>query len=173
VRPSCSPPWSFQRSAKWSSDFLGVKVTTAVRARDDNLRAAFAAQKGELELCSHLLCGQQEIATQLLEAAWARTATIWRGPVTADLNDYVLCVLVQLVRARENWMDPQPPSVSGARSLTSLPLDSRVAVVLHEFAGMPLDKIGAITGRPPQSVEADIRAGETTLARAAPPGGKT
>jgi len=149
---------------------VGVKVTTAVRQREDELRAAFETQKGEVELCSHLLCGRQEVAAELLEAAWARTATLWRGPVTPDLRDYVLCVLVQLVRARESWMDPETEAEPGIRSLTTLPIDSRVTVVLHEFAGLSFARIAALTDRPVPLVQADVQAAETALARVAPPG---
>lgn len=149
---------------------VGVKVTAAVRQREDELRAAFEAQKGDLELCSHLLCGRQEIATELLEAAWARTATLWRGPATPELHDYLLCVLVQLVRARESWLDPEPGSEPAIRSLTALPIDIRVTVVLHEFAGLSFARIATLTDRPVPLVEADVQAAETTFARVAPPG---
>jgi hypothetical protein len=149
---------------------VGVKVSTAVRRREESLREAFEVQKAELELCSQLLCGGPEAAGQLLEAAWARTATIWRGPVTAALYDHVLCVLVELARAREIWMDPEPESIRSGRTLRALPFDLRVAIVLHEFGGLPLARIGALTGRSMESVEGDVRAAEATLARAALPG---
>jgi hypothetical protein len=149
---------------------VGVKVTAAVRQREEELHDAFETQKGDFELYSQLLCGQQEDAAQLLGAAWSRTVTAWRGPVTPDLRYYVLCVLVQLVKAREKWVDPGPVASAGASALAALPLDRRVVIVLHDFAGLPLARIGAMTGRSVQSVENDIRTAEETLKRPVSPG---
>lgn len=149
---------------------VGVKVTTAVRGREEEFREAFESHKGDLELYSQLLCGQQEVAAQLLEAAWARTVTVWRGPVTTDVQNYVLCVLVQLVKAQEKWGIRGEEKVVGAIALNALPLDRRVAIVLHEFAGLPFARIGALTGRSVDSVEADVRLAEEALASPTAPG---
>lgn len=143
---------------------VGVKITTAVRGRHEALKDAFDAEVGELHLYSLLLLGEPATAAMLLEAAMARTASAWRGPVTPDVRDYIICVLVQLVSAQERWREAAPES--GAQGLMALPLQLRVAVVLHEFATLPIARIGEMTGRSPELVHSDLRTAEAWLAHA-------
>ncbi len=59
----------------------GVKITAGLRDRQEELRQAFEQHKGELQLCTQLLCNDPGVAARLLETAWARVAAKWRGPV--------------------------------------------------------------------------------------------
>jgi len=146
---------------------VGVRVRAGVREHELELRRAFEAQKGDVELCAHLLCGPPEAAARLVEAAWARTVVDWRGSVTPGLRTYVLCVLVQLVSAHLRWVDGQSGQVDTATGpMASLPHRQRVAVVMHEFAGLPVAQIASMTERSVEELRADIAAAENVMARA-------
>ncbi|MFE7629037.1 hypothetical protein [Kocuria sp. NPDC057446] len=58
----------------------GVKISAALRDREEELGKAFDSQKGDLELYAQLLCEDLSLSAELLEASWAKTAATWRGP---------------------------------------------------------------------------------------------
>ena len=141
----------------------GVKVSAALRDREQDLQTAFLSQRGDLGLYTQLMCDDPALAGQLLEAAWARTAAVWRGPVTADLRTYVLCEFVRLLTTNARWRvagasrarapgEPTPPQ----SALSALPMPARISVVLREFADVPLAQIASLTGRPLAEVVSEL-----------------
>ncbi len=134
---------------------VGLKVTAATRSRDEELRHAFDEQKGQLSLCARLLCDDPEVSARLLEAAWSRAVVLWRGPVDPYLRLLVVCLLVELSLAHDRW---DPPATRPG-PLGSLDTAQRVAVVLHDFAGLSFAEIAAIAGSTPEDAVAALRAG--------------
>lgn len=150
----------------------GVKVVAAVQSREEELRQAFRAQKGDLELSTQLLCDEPVLAARLLESAWSKAATGWRGPVTPDLRIYVLCLFVHLLTAETRWGQAQLKVGTGNESLlSSLSLNERIAVVLLEFANLSPAEIARLTGRSPAQLEADLHTAEVVLGRLSAQGG--
>jgi hypothetical protein len=139
---------------------VGLKVTTATRSREEDLRRAFEEQKGQLSLCARLLCDDPEVSTELLEAAWSRAVVLWRGPVDPYLRLLVVCLLVELSVAHDRW-EPAPGPRSGP--LGSLDAAQRVAVVLHDFAGLSVAEIAAVAGSSPEDAAAALRAGAVAV----------
>jgi len=150
---------------------MGVRVSTALRDRDGELQLAFTQQRGDLGLYTQLMCDDPALASRLLEAAWARTAAAWRGPVTPDLRSYVLCEFVQLLSKQSRWnSSPGDPTSAGARAepataLSELPPAARIAVVLREFAGLPVAQIASMTNQPINAVATSLRSADERLAR--------
>jgi hypothetical protein len=136
---------------------VGLKVTAATRSRQEDLRQAFEEQKGQLSLCARLLCDDPEVSSRLLEAAWSRAVVVWRGPVDPYLRILVVCLLVELSLAQGRWGPPDPAPPAGP--LGSLDALQRVAVVLHDFAGLSFAEIAAIAGSTPEDAAAALRAG--------------
>lgn len=146
----------------------GVRVVAANTNRQEELRKALEVQRGDLELCAQLLCDDATAAAALLEAAWARTTAVWRGPVTAELRTYVLCVLVHLVRAHARWVGPLPaPPTARIGPLAELEWDARVTVVLRDFAGLGISDIALLLERSAADVDIDVQRAEAVLAGAA------
>jgi hypothetical protein len=148
----------------------GVRISAGLQDREQELYKAFDSQRGDLGLYTQLLCDDPIVATQLLEAAWARTAAAWRGPVTPELRIYVLCVFVHLLASHLRWAPVQPgagPGSAGTSSkpLASLAVSARIVVVLKEFAELPLGQIAAVTERPLAEVAQDLQTAEAVLAR--------
>ena len=152
---------------------VGVRVRTAARSREEELREIFAAQRADFELCAHLLCEDSAAATELLEAAWADTTRNWRGPTGPELRVYVLCVLVELVRAYGRWVEESPAQEPARARLRSLSFAERVAVVLHDFARLPTSQIALVTGESAQDVQVHLRNGQAVLDGTRSAGGVT
>lgn len=147
----------------------GVKISAALQDREQELVRAFTAQKGELGLYTQLLCNDPSVASRLLEAAWAKTAAQWRGPVTPQLRGHVLCVFVHLLESHDRWTaqrdGPAPVSpAASATPLSALALPQRTVVVLREFAELSLAEVAAIVERPLEAVTADYRDAQVVLA---------
>ncbi|KGJ72629.1 hypothetical protein GY21_14045 [Cryobacterium roopkundense] len=147
----------------------GVKIMAAVHDREEDLRAAFAKQRGDLGLYTQLMCDDPAVAARLLEAAWEKTASLWRGPVTDDLRTFVLCEFVELLTAHSRWTPSDDPDGTRAAPnvsapLASLPLAERVVVVLREFAGLPLAQIATLTERPLDDISKDLRSARRRVA---------
>ncbi|GAA1121334.1 hypothetical protein GCM10009582_18180 [Arthrobacter flavus] len=137
----------------------GYRMAAAVSSREEALRDEFDRQRADLELCAQLFCDDPAIALRLLEASWAKTATVWKGPVTPDIRTFVICQLVELVDLHlrhAGWI--RAPSAGGSL-LTALDRAERTAVVLHDFAGLSPTQIARITNRPVNRVRADLRTG--------------
>jgi DNA-directed RNA polymerase specialized sigma24 family protein len=150
----------------------GVKISTALRNREQELREAFDAQRGDLNLYAQLLCDDLAVAVMLLEAAWAKTAAEWRGHVTPYLRLYVLCTLIHLLDAHERWAVPgtadaeRRDTVANFSSpLTALPTPIRMVVVLHEFADLDVEQIAEMTERTVTEVTAYLRTARGALNR--------
>lgn len=150
----------------------GVKVATALRNREEELRQAFESSRADMELCAQLLCDDPGLASRLLEASWAKTVSTWRGPVTPELRSYILCLFVRLLTSHTRWAGrrAEPPVTSGTGSGAPLPLAGlalrpRIVVVLHEFADMPLAQIAKLTDRPVAEVRHDMLAAQRYLDR--------
>ncbi|WP_197059384.1 hypothetical protein [Cryobacterium sp. MLB-32] len=149
----------------------GVRVTTALRDRDQELQTAFLGQRGDLGLYTQLMCDDPALAGKLLEAAWARTAAVWRGPVTADLRSYVLCEFVHLLTTHARLGVATRPPVNGPtiepsvqNALSALLLAARISVVLREFAELPVARIASLTGRPLAEVVSELTRSDAVLA---------
>ncbi|KGJ72628.1 hypothetical protein GY21_14035 [Cryobacterium roopkundense] len=155
----------------------GVRISAGLRDREQELQAAFQAQRGDLGLYTQLICDDPALASELLEAAWARTAAVWRGPVTPELRTYVLCEFVHVATVHARWRvteagtgpSPHTAAVAGG-ALSALPLPARISVVLREFADLPTAQISSLTGRPLAEVVSDLVKSETVLARFASTG---
>ncbi|MDH6236116.1 sigma factor-like helix-turn-helix DNA-binding protein [Cryobacterium sp. CG_9.6] len=151
---------------------MGVKFSTAMRDRDGELRVAFTEQRGDLGLYTQMMSDDPDLTARLLEAAWARTAAVWRGPVTPELRPYVLCEFVRLLKAQSQWNQTikTGADLGEARTVSSTPLselslDARIVVVLREFAGLPTAQIAFLTNRPLAEVAADLRRAQARLRR--------
>jgi len=151
----------------------GVKISTAVRDREEELRRVFEGQSGELELCAQLLLDDPATAKRLLEAAWSRTTSTWRGPAAPEIRIYVLCTLVQLSIAELRWKGGQQGSPAQAQTtpLSTLTFSERVVVVLRDFARLSNVQIAQITERALEDVERDWRQAELAVAESGQPGG--
>jgi len=141
----------------------GTRLSRALQDRQDELRMAFASQYEELSLCAQLLCDDPATASALLEEAWARTAAVWRGPVTAQIRLYALCDLVHLIGSPQHWtaarpegMHPDARAGGALYPLATLASPDRTAVVLHEFADLSAAQISRITGRSTAEVRAAV-----------------
>lgn len=150
----------------------GVKVSAALQNREEELRAAFEGQKAELELCANLICDDPATAAMLLEAAWAKTSADWRGPVTAEIRIYTLCVFVHRFISYTQWAHPQQQinaqsdnAVPPLSALAALSPMERVVVVLHEFAELSLAEIAGLTGNSLVQVTDSLRHAEASVAR--------
>ena len=144
----------------------GVRVLAAVKDRREALSAAIREDSGELELCAQLLCDDPALAATLLESAWAKTASSWRGPITSETRIYVLCVLVKLLASHQKWAQPPGRTSASATAVAALAMltpSQRVVVVLHEFADLPLSQIAAITGSSLQQAAATLHGAEAAV----------
>lgn len=148
----------------------GVKISAALRDREEELGKAFQSQKGDLELYAQLLCEDPSLSAELLEAAWAKTAATWRGPVTPELRLYVLCLFVHLLGSHRRWVTPaamnRPPGDSEPATTTplnALSLEERIVVVLREFVDLPTTQIAALTDRPIAAVRQDLETARAVL----------
>ncbi|WP_369046817.1 hypothetical protein [Sinomonas sp. P10A9] len=133
-----------------------IKFSAALSGREQGITDVFEQQRGDLQLCAQLLCGDPEQAKTLLEAAWARTAEVWRGPVTPQLRLYTLCVLVHLLETSERWTPAKKPKHPSR--LAALPAGERVAVVLHDFASLTVAEIAGLTESTTAAVTDRLRA---------------
>lgn len=152
----------------------GVKVSTAMRDREDELRRVFEGQSGELEMCAQLLLDDPATAKRLLEAAWSRTTSTWRGPATPEIRIYVLCTLVQLAMAELRWTrgkQSSPAQPLPTTPLSTLTFSERVVVVLRDFAQLSNSQIAQITERALEDVERDWRHAELAVAESGQVGG--
>ncbi|MEA5456340.1 hypothetical protein SPF06_16510 [Sinomonas sp. JGH33] len=131
----------------WELQLPGFKVSGSLDDHRDDIYDVFEHQRGDLQLCAQMLCGEPDEAKTLLEAALAQTAEAWRGPVTPQLRLYTLCLFVKLAEAHEKWATP--PKARRARSpldpLHALPFPERVAVVLHDFGRLTIAEIAGLT----------------------------
>lgn len=144
----------------------GFKVVTAVRDREAALRRAFENQRPEFELVANLLCDDPVVAAKLLEAAWGKAAESWRGPVTADLHDYVLCTFAHLLTAHENWAAQRAPTtdaLSTVSQLNMIELRTRIVIVFHEFGDVPLQRLSSMVGQSVEQMQVDMRAANAML----------
>jgi hypothetical protein len=153
----------------------GVKISTTLHNREQELREAFDAQRGDLALYAQMLCDDPAVAAMLLEAAWAKTAAEWRGPVTPFLRLYVLCMLVHLHDAHNRWAGPVEAPQDGAAGhsspLTALPTSIRTVIVLHEFAELEVAQIAEMTDRTAAEVTAELQTARAALSRPSIGGG--
>jgi hypothetical protein len=144
----------------------GFKVVTAVRDREAALRRAFENQRPEFELVANLLCEDPAVAAKLLEAAWGKAAESWRGPVTADLHDYVLCTFAHLLTAHEHWAAQRGPTtgaLSTVSQLNMIELRTRIVIVFHEFGDVPLRRLSSIVGQSVEQMQVDMQAANAML----------
>ncbi|WP_175637468.1 sigma factor-like helix-turn-helix DNA-binding protein [Sinomonas mesophila] len=121
-----------------------IRLSAALAGRQTDIASVFEQQRGDLQLCAQLLCGDPEQAKALLEAAWARTAEVWRGPVTPQLRLYTLCVLVHLLDRQDRWGPARKPK-HPKTLLAALPAGERIVVVLHDFASLTIAEIAGLT----------------------------
>ncbi|OJF84652.1 hypothetical protein NS14008_24660 [Nocardia seriolae] len=142
-----------------------MKIVTAVRRRTDELRRVFEEQKSDLHLCAGLMCDEPEAATAMLEAAFARAIAAWRGPPNPALRVYVLCSFVHLLTARDTWVRRGAGQNAAGTPLATLPLPTRIAVVLREFANLPVADIAVIVGRTADDVTRDLARAAAELER--------
>lgn len=137
-----------------------VKLGPALKDRHAEFRSVFEQQKGDLEYCAHLLCGDPEQARRMLEAAWSQASGAWKGPVTPQLRVYTLCLYVEILGNYRKWLltaEGRTKHPKRDRSLLAgLTHDQRVAVVLHEFAKLTVTEIAGITGRKPAEVGKEL-----------------
>ncbi|HKU36389.1 MAG TPA: hypothetical protein VJP90_12630 [Paenarthrobacter sp.] len=153
-----------------------VKLGPAIRDRQAELRSVFEQQKGDLEYCAHLLCGDPEQARRMLEAAWSQASSAWRGPVTPQLRVHTLCLYVELLRKYDIWLGTTEGRKKSKRDrsiLAGLTHHQRVAVVLHEFAKLTVAEIAGITERPVAEVAKTLAAAEAKTQHLALERGKT
>lgn len=147
---------------------IGVRVLAAVKDRKQALSAAIREESGELELCAQLLCDDPVLAAALLESAWAKTTSTWRGPITEETRIYVLCVLVKLLGSHQKWAQLPAQNLAASApvaALATLTPKQRVVVVLHEFADLPLSQIASITGSTVQQAASTLRSAEAAVNR--------
>lgn len=150
-----------------------VKLGPALRDRQAELRSVFEQQKGDLEYCAHMLCGDPEEARRMLEAAWSQASGAWKGPVTPQLRVYTLCLYVDLLRKHQIWLRSSKKPPKPDRSLLAgLTHDQRVAVVLHDFAKLTVAEIAGITEHPVADVAKSLAAAEAKTKHLALEGGK-
>lgn len=150
----------------------GVKVSATLKDREEKLRAVFERQKGDLELCANLICDDPATAAMLLEAAWVKTSSDWRGPITSGIRTYTLCIFVDRFISHMKWAQPQQridrqskEVVPSSSPLATLSPHERVVVVLHEFASLSLAEIASLTGSPLAQVVESLQHAETSVAR--------
>jgi hypothetical protein len=142
---------------------VGVRVRTAVRSREEDLRTRFDDGRGEAEMCAHLLCDDEAVAARLLEVTWSRTAARWRGATGERLRVYVLCSLVEAVVAHRLVPVAPPRGPVRPAPLDLLSLPERVTVVLHDFAHLSVGQIAEIRGTTEQEVVTALRRGEALV----------
>lgn len=149
----------------------GATVSAGLSGREQELREAFLGQRGDLGLYTQLMCDDPVLAGRLLEAAWARTAAVWRGPITAELRSYVLCDFVHLLTTGSRGRGSGPSEARGPTAepfppgpLSALPLAARISVVLREFADLPPTVIASLTGRPLAEVSSELVRSDAVLA---------
>jgi hypothetical protein len=143
----------------------GFKVVTAVRDREAALRQVFETHRPGFELAANLLCDDSAVAAKLLEAAWGRAASTWRGPVTPELHDYVLCTFAHLLTAHEHWTPRREAAdaTSTVSQLQRLELTTRIVVVFHEFVEVPLPRLASMVGRTVEQMQVDLLAADEML----------
>lgn len=142
---------------------VGIKVKAAAQDRLAVLRQSFQDQRSDLEVCAHHLCDDPQMAPKLLEAAWAQTITVWRGPPTSGLRLFVLCTLVHLLEAETRWTSPREIGTTNLGPLDRLNQSQRVTVVLKEFADLSIDEIVQVTGRSPSEIQHDLQTADLAL----------
>jgi hypothetical protein len=157
--------------ALWEIEFgfpAHMKPSTALEEREEELLLAFESQKEELEICAHLLNSDPSQASELLEAAWTRTAATWRGRVTPDVRIYTLCVFYQLLGTHSQKGTRTGKLTEGqAKEFFDLPpADDRAIVVLHEFANLSAPQIARIVGSSRAQVETALDRINNRLGRA-------
>lgn len=157
--------------ALWQIEFgfpAHMKPSTALEEREEELLLAFESQKQELEICAHLLSTDPAQASELLEAAWTRTAATWRGRVTPDVRIYTLCVFYRLLRTHSQKSARAGKLKEGqAKEFFDLPAaGDRAIVVLHEFANLSVPQIARIVGTSRAQVETALDRSNNRLGRA-------
>lgn len=142
---------------------VGMRVVTATRTREEDLREAFLNQRADLELYAHLMCDDPDEAAELLQAAWADAARNWRGSTTSpDLRLYVLCVLAQLMLANLAWRSHVDAASASPSLLASLSAKDRIVVVLHDFARLPRTQIADLLEMSRDELESRLSNGRSS-----------
>lgn len=147
----------------------GVKVTAAVRDREEKLRQVFEEQRPDLEACAKLLCDDSATANELLTAAMARATLDWRGPVNREVRIYVLCWFVRRLMAHTRLAGAKHRAPMAADSpLSELTMTQRVVVVLTEFAEVPIEELAEMVGVSPAEAQAELSRSQKILTQAGP-----
>lgn len=141
-----------------------LKVTAAVRAREEKLRQVFEEQRPDLTDCANLLC-DNATANELLTAAMARTTVDWRGPIDrGEIRIYVLCLFVRRLMAHGRLEGMAQPVVTAANIPSSeLTKIQRFVVVLTDVGGVPVDEVAEMVGLSPAEVRAELSLGQKIL----------
>jgi len=145
-----------------------VKVTAAVRDRDEKLRQVFEQQRPDLEGCAKLLCNDAATAKELLEAAIARATVDWRGPINPEIRTYVLCWFVHRLMAHSEFEGTKQPAATPANSrLSELTTKQRVVLVLtSKAADVPIEEVAKMVDLSPAEAQAELSRAEKVFADA-------
>jgi DNA-directed RNA polymerase specialized sigma24 family protein len=143
----------------------GVKVTAAVRDREEKFRQVFEDQRPDLAACAKFLCDDPATANELLTAAMARATLDWRGPIDrADIRTYVLCWFVHRLMAHSRLAGMEQPATTAANiPLSELTTIQRVVVVLTVFAEVPIEEVADMVGLSSAEAQAELNRWEKIL----------
>lgn len=142
---------------------VGLKVSAAVRDRSAQLRDVFEDQRGQLELCAHLLCDDPAAAARLIEAACSRASDTWHHPVGPAVRPYVLCLLFHLLEEHHR-LRPASGGDATASRLSRLDYSARQVVVLSSFLDLSCVAVAALLGRTEDEVQGVLAAAQQALA---------
>jgi hypothetical protein len=141
---------------------VGLKVSAAVQDRAAQLSGVFKDQRGELELCAHLLCDDSAAAARLIETACSRASDTWHHPVGPAVRPYVLCLLFHLLEEHHRLGLAGGGDTTPSR-LSRLDYPARQVVVLSSFLDLPCAAIATVLGRTEDDVRAVLAAAQHAL----------
>jgi len=153
-------------------------------AEADAFSRVVAEHHRRLAGLAYALCGDRDLAEDLVAEAYARVWPKWRNRQVDDLGPYLRRALVNLVhgrrrrralerreaeRRRVDWREGQSPERDVDErdrlwvALMQLPVDQRAAIVLRHVEDLSEEETAAVLGVRPGTVKSRLSRGLTQL----------
>ncbi len=160
----------------------GVRTRDRALGRDsfDGFFAATSARLvGQVYAVTGDLAEAQDCVQEAFARAWLRWPSVGAHP---DPAAWVRLTAIRLAtsRFRRLWAGrrawaragepppadgPSPDTVALVAALRRIPVEQRVAIVLHHLVGLPVEEVAAQTDAPTGTVKARLSRGRAALAR--------
>lgn len=158
----------------------GLRTRQAVTGTFDGFFAAHAARLvGQVYAVTGDLAEAQDCLQEAFAKAWLRWPAVSQHP---DPVGWVRVTAIRLATSRFRRMragrralsrvgapqpvaEPSPDTVAVVAALRRIPVEQRVAIVLHHLVGLSVDQVASQTDTPTGTVKARLSRGRAALAR--------